>query len=116
MKKIICSLPFLLFFLVPAKLFAQDCPDSCTYFMPNTLTVDGDCFGCEILEITANCTFSQFDFTLYDKWGNEHFHSTDPRMKFDSAGSPQGTYFWVFEAQYCNGKRFSHDGRITIIW
>jgi len=108
-------LPFCFFLLIPPVLSAQDCPDSCAYFIPNTLTPDCDGVGCEILEIVSSCTFSQFDFTLYDKWGNVHFHSTDPKIKFDSGSSAQGTYTWVFIGRYCNGFHFSHQGQLLIL-
>jgi hypothetical protein len=104
-----------LLLLLPAELSAQHCPDSCTYFIPNTLTPDCDQAGCEILEIVSNCTFTKFDFTLYNRWGNTIFHSNDPKVKFDCSGSPNSVYTWVFKATYCNGFSFSDTGQLTII-
>lgn len=49
------------------KLVAQDCPNSCSYYIQNTLTPDCDKANCGILEITSNCPFKIFEFTLYNR-------------------------------------------------
>ena len=117
MRSFRCLFVCVLSLLLSEKLAAQEnCPDTCAYFIPNSLTPDCESFGCEILEIVCNCPFREFDFTLYDRWGEIHFHSTDPEMKFDSANSKQGTYTWVFTGQYCNGSRFSDTGHLTVVW
>ncbi|MDH4473666.1 MAG: gliding motility-associated C-terminal domain-containing protein [Fluviicola sp.] len=114
MKPFLRLFSFFLLFL-PAQLSAQYCPDSCTYFIPNTLTPDCDQAGCEILQIVSNCTFPKFDFTLYNRWGDPIFHSNDPNVKFDCTDSQDGVYTWVFIATYCNSISFSDTGLLHVI-
>jgi hypothetical protein len=115
MKSLRFLLPFCLFLLVSNQSSAQDCPDSCFYYIPNSITPDCDDFGCEILQITSSCPFTEFDFTIYNRWGEVIFHSDHPKNKFDCRDSAEGTYFWVFKGQYCNDQRFSDTGNIMVL-
>jgi hypothetical protein len=109
------QLLFLLLILNFTSSFAQECPDSCSYFIPNSLTPDCDQAGCEILEIVSDCSFKKFEFKLFNRWGQVIFESSSPKKKFDCTGQNSGTYFWTFSGQFCNGNTFNDTGYITII-
>ena len=106
---------FCFFLLLGFDTCAQDCPDSCMYYMPNTLTPDCDDIDCEYLKIVSSCTFKKFDFTMYDRWGNIIFHSNDPKMKFDSEGHKDGAYLWKLKGEFCNAKIIDDTGLLYIL-
>lgn len=115
MKLSYYTLLFTALFFFQAETKAQDCPDSCTIFIPNTLTPNCDGIDCEFLQVVSNCSFSQFSFTFYDRFAEIRFESNDPKMKLDSKDYPEATYFWTLKAMYCNGKKIDYEGRIQII-
>lgn len=94
---------------------AQDCPDSCELFIPNTLTPDCDGIGCEFLEITSNCSFKKFHFTVYNRWGEILFESKDPKEQFNARDYKEGTYVWKLIGKYCNNSDINLTGDITIL-
>lgn len=93
----------------------QECPDTCNYFIPNTLTPDCDQVGCEILEVISNCSFIKFEFTLYNKWAKVVFQSSSPQNKFNCLGHKDGTYIWKLTGEYCNSKIINETGNIIIM-
>lgn len=93
--------------------FAQDCPGNCEYNIPKEITVDCDYEECQILEVSSSCTINNFEFTLYNKWAEIVFQSTDPLMKFDTGGE-DGNYMWVLKGQFCNGTLIDETGIVTI--
>lgn len=101
--------------IVCGSLSAQDCPEHCEYFIPGTLTPDCDQGNCEILEISASCPFNAFEFTLYNKWAEVIFQSTDPNMKFDSTGHDEGTYTWILKGEFCNEQAVDNRGQMHLI-
>ena len=107
-------LSFCLIFM-SGKLLAQDCPDSCEYYIQNTLTPDCDQANCEILEIPSSCPFKTFEFTLYKRWGEIIYQTEDQKMKFDSTGHEDGTYTWKLRGEFCNDQIIDDTGHINII-
>lgn len=94
---------------------AQDCPDSCKYYIPGLLTEDCDGIDCNILLIASNCTFAELEFSLYDLYGEIIFHSTDPKFNMDGSNYPGGTYVWKLEAKYCNHVSVNETRNIMIL-
>lgn len=104
-----------IFFTTNIQIFSQDCPDSCAYYIPNSLTPNCDAVGCELLEVISNCSFTKFDFRIHDRWGEVIFKSDDPKVKFDSSNYKTEVYFWILKGEYCNSKIVNDTGHITII-
>ncbi len=116
MKSKFCRIILILLCIASeSNSFAQNAQDTCKYYFPNTLTPDSEPFGSEILEIGSNCTFKSFDFSLFDRWGELIFHSTDPEMKFDSTGLRDGTYAWKLKAEFCNTQTIDDTDYINVI-
>lgn len=101
--------------LIPQSLSAQDCPDTCYYYLPNVLTPDCDGIDCEFLEIESNCRFESIDFTIYNRWGEVIFHSVEPTFNFDSSGQQDGTYTWKLKGEFCNHQLIDDTGYLNII-
>ena len=73
---------------------AQEKEDTCIIFVPNNASSDGDCFDCHKIRIGTNCEFSTFKFSLFDRWGNKMFETTDPTFEYAPVGLAEGTYFY----------------------
>ena len=111
-------LTFLVVFCLPIFAInaqAQDCPDSCKYSIPNTLTPNCDGIDCDVLEVTSNCSFTEFDFKIYNRWGNIIFETTNPRERFIGGEHEEGTYLWQLKGEFCNEEEFESMGYINII-
>ncbi len=109
---------FLVLFFVSSFIqmsTAQDCPDSCTFNVPNALTSDCDHIDCGILEITSNCSFQNFSFTLYNRWGNKVFETNDIKNKFDCENFELGNYFWSLEAEFCPSEKYKKRGNLVVL-
>jgi hypothetical protein len=95
--------------------FSQKCPDTCDYYIPNTLTPDCDKVGCEKLDVISNCGFTKFELSIYNKWGELVFKSISPQSKFDCTGHENGSYLWKLKGEFCDSKRVNDSGTILII-
>lgn len=104
-----------LFLIFCKNSFAQECPDTCKLYIPNVLTPDCDDIDCEFLKIQSNCTFTEFDFKLFNRWGEIIYESTNSEEKFDSAGHKEGTYLWILSGEFCNGTKVTENGHLNII-
>jgi CHU_C Type IX secretion signal domain len=106
---IICS------FLISFGSYSQDCPDTCEYTVPTQITPDSDCYRCGYLEIESNCTFSEFEFTMFNRWGETIFQSIDPENQFDSSQVKGDIYAWKLSAIFCNSRVIYDTGHIIVL-
>ncbi|NOQ73528.1 MAG: hypothetical protein GQ574_16095 [Crocinitomix sp.] len=72
----------LIFILLSFTLFgaySQDslATDSCTFYMPNTITADCCTYGCEYLEFYLDCELEEFEIIVLNKWGEFLYESND---------------------------------------
>jgi hypothetical protein len=107
---------YIVFFCLQISLysFGQDC-DSCEIFVPNTLTPDCDQFGCEFLKITSNCEINELELSIYNRWGERVFHSTDKQREFNSSEVNDGTYLWMLSGAFCETQKFKLNGYLNVI-
>lgn len=103
------------FCLISMSMLAQDCPDSCEYHVPTSLTPDAEEVDSEFLTISSNCAFEQFDFALYNRWGQLIFQTTDPKERFDCTDHETGTYVWMLTGEFCQHQEVEETGYITIL-
>ena len=107
-------LVFIFFFVFNTSVFAQEC-DSCDIFVPNTLTPDCEEFGCEFLKIVSNCEINEFELSIYNRWGERVFHSTDKQREFNSSEVNDGTYLWMLSGAFCETQKFTFNGYLNVI-
>jgi len=71
---------------------------NCTFYLPNTFTPDGDEFN-QGLRFVYDCVFYEFEFRIYNRWGETIFLSYDPDMAWDATYNGKlvksDTYTWV---------------------
>ena len=106
---------FLFFLLHFTVSYSKTCPDTCEYFIPNTLTPDCDQAGCEFLEVVSNCSFIKFELIIYNKWAEVVFNSTSSQNKFNCIGHKDGAYIWKLTGEFCNSKIINDTGTFLII-
>lgn len=94
--------------------FGQEC-DTCEIFIPNSLTPDCDQFGCEFLKISSNCEINEFELSIYNRWGERVFHSTDKQREFNSSEVNDGTYLWMLSGAFCKTQKFTFNGYLNVI-
>jgi hypothetical protein len=107
-------LVFIFFLVSSTSTCAQDC-DTCDIFVPNTLTPDCEEFGCEFLKIVSNCEISEFELSIYNRWGELVFESVDQQKEFNSTTVKEGAYVWKLTGIFCNTLQFSKTGNLQII-
>lgn len=95
--------------------FSQNFPDSCDYFIPNTLTIDCCSYSCEILEIISNCEFTDFQLSIYNKSAEIIFQSNNPKTEFDIRNYGENCYYWKLSATFCNSQKIEDNGYISIL-
>lgn len=86
-------------------------------FVPNTFSPNADGnndFNC----VFGDCIISM-DFTIYNRWGESVFHSTDQDKcwdgKFRGKYVQTGAYVYKLKALLKNGKRIQKSGSITVV-
>ena len=65
------------------NIYIEDC--SCPVFVPNTFTPGGDQIN-NTFKIYHNCDFEEFNFIIFNRWGEVLFETQSPNFEWD------GTY------------------------
>ncbi len=55
-------------------------------YVPNTFTPEGDGFNDVFLPVFSGELPETYDLTIYTRWGNQVFHTTDPLQGWDGVG------------------------------
>lgn len=81
------------------RITALDC--SYAVELPNVFTPNGD-GGNQLFTPIAMEGVASLSFTIYNRWGQEVYHTTRPALGWDGRNPggepvPDGTYFWVLE-------------------
>lgn len=79
----------------------HDCSDSCTVFIPNAFTPNGDGMN-EAWSWRGECRPEDFIMRVYDRQGEEVFVSNDPQNEWDGtyAGEPAPPGVYVFKGSF----------------
>jgi len=86
-------------------------------YIPTAFSPNGDGEN-DVYFIRGNC-FETFDLSIFDRWGEVVFRSTDQHVGWDGRfnGKPMNTavFAYVFNATLTNGKQVSKKGNITLL-
>ena len=87
--------------------------DVATDFSPGTSTGVNDAFR------VAYKSLVNYKIWIFNRWGNELYHSTNPTQGWDGKKSgkyvPPGVYFYVIEATGSDGVKYNKKGSINIL-
>ena len=80
------------------EVYEEDC--GCYPFIPNGFTPNADGRNDEF-RVFTNCELFNFEMTIFDRWGNLVFRTTDLNQGWDGTingqNAPQGVYVWQFK-------------------
>ena len=78
----------------------QKCSD-CELFIPNAFTPNGDGLN-DLLKAKPSCPISDFDFLIFDRWGDKIFesHNSDAGWDGNYLGNPLSTGVYVYLINY----------------
>jgi gliding motility-associated-like protein len=89
-------------------------------FAPNTFTPNGDERNQSWQVVTAGFDFSNFDLSIFNRWGQLVWHSTDAEDSWDGSykGVPvqDGMYSWALVTKdYVTDKKYYYKGNLSIM-
>ncbi len=96
-----------------------DCrPDDCNVYIPNALNISST-VGNQFFHIKSNCELPRYSMTIYDRWGNQIFGSSDPTKSWDGtyAGQPVGSGVYLYQLSFTAGESSlrTESGSLTVI-
>ncbi|MGL5891288.1 MAG: PKD domain-containing protein, partial [Bacteroidia bacterium] len=92
-----------------------------TFFVPNAFTPDGDGDNDIFMPVGIGIESAQFEFWIYDRWGNMIFFSDNPSVGWDGrANGGSGvaqidTYVWKIKCVDITGRKYNKLGTVTLI-
>lgn len=99
-------------------VLAKDC--ECQVWLPNAFTPNGDGKN-DYFRPIYRCLLSDFKLSVYDRWGQRIFYSTDPQVSWtgrqNGVQMNVGTYVWVMEYTSASTQQsFRKTGAVTIVY
>jgi len=91
--------------------------DTCKIIVPNAISPNSEP-PVDKLIIYYNCTFSDFEFTIYNRWGNKIYETNslnnDNSVNWKYQLVEEGTYFWVLKC-IIQEKEYKGTGYVTLV-
>ena len=81
-------------------------------FIPNVFTPNGDGKN-DLFEIVGLDSYSKAELAIFNRWGNEVFHSASYHNDWDGAGLNDGTYYYALKLVK-RGKNSAYSGWILL--
>ena len=89
-----------------------------TLIIPNAFTPNGD--GINDIYFVENKNFKEFEFSIFDRLGNQIYHTSDARFRWDgninSRVIPADIYVFVFNGITNQGMKIRKSGTISVIY
>lgn len=90
-----------------------------TFYIPNTFTPNGDGVNELFFPKASSINFSDFDFYIFDRWGNQIFHTTDFNKGWDGKLNgrtvQQDTYVWRVKTADLYGNKLEYTGHVNVV-
>jgi len=90
---------------------------ACPYFIPNAFTPNDDGLN-DVFKIITNGN-QQFQFSIFNRWGQLVFFTTDPSVGWDGTFNGKkeemGVYVYELETVFSNGVKKTSHGNLTLI-
>lgn len=107
-------------FTIVVDYLADDCDTTalCRFILPNVFTPNGDGLN-DLLAFTENCAIKEFSATIFNRWGQLLFQTTNPDQRWDGTinGKPaaEGVYFCIVEITDTAGMKSTHNGSFSLL-
>lgn len=86
--------------------------------VPNLLTPDSQSGSNQVFKVKYQ-SLIQYEIWIYNRWGQELFHSTDPSEGWDGhhngSSVPTGVYYYVIKAKGSDGQKYVKKGDINVL-
>lgn len=86
-------------------------------FIPNAFTPNDD--GVNDVFYIPDANLSNFEFTVFDRWGNQTYQTVNPNFRWNGEskgrGVPEGTYVYLLVATNSKGATIKRSGHITVV-
>ena len=83
--------------------------------IPNTFTPNGDGRNDLFKPVFKGKIFSEFSLTIYNRWGQEVFSTTQPDEAWKGENAPSDVYVYILDYKLMNGAAGKKKGDITLI-
>lgn len=91
--------------------------DVAPLFIPNAFTPNNDGVNDEFY--IPNAQLNNFDFTVFDRWGNEVYRTYNSSFRWNGEQNgqqiPTGTYVFLLSATDKKGQRIKRTGQINVV-
>jgi gliding motility-associated-like protein len=85
-------------------------------YVPNAFTIGG---GLNDLFMVRAANIGAFDLSIYDRWGQKIFHTTDIHQGWDGTHRgqfvPPDVYVWQINYQDGVGQAYTKKGNVTLL-
>ena len=89
--------------------------DAFALYAPNAFTPNADGFNDLFVIHTTITDPREFTLTIFDRWGQEVFVSSDPYEGWDGAQLPAGMYAWMVRLRDREGDVQLRQGHVTLV-
>lgn len=83
--------------------------------VPNAFTPNGDRLNDTFRPVVKPEMVRQFRMTIYNKWAEKIFETTDATTGWDGTGAMPGVYLWAISYKNRVGQRFELKGSVTVV-
>jgi gliding motility-associated-like protein len=92
--------------------------EECDVYIPNALTPNLDGIN-DNFSPSSVCSFEQYEFIIFNRWGNEIFKSSTPSDKWDGKykgiDCPEDVYFYLISYKTPSKTSKITSGKVTLI-
>jgi gliding motility-associated-like protein len=94
-------------------VFVEECEESLILFVPNIFSPNGD--GNNDILYAYSTLIRELDFSIYNRWGEEVFHSNSLQKGWDGKNAETGVYVWQVKATLITEKQIERSGNVSLV-
>jgi gliding motility-associated-like protein len=94
-------------------VFVEECEESLILFVPNIFSPNGD--GNNDVLYAYSTLIRELDFSIYNRWGEEVFHSNSLQKGWDGKNAETGVYVWQVKATLVTEKHIERSGNVSLV-
>jgi gliding motility-associated-like protein len=94
-------------------VFVEECEESLILFVPNIFSPNGD--GNNDVLYAYSTLIRELDFSIYNRWGEEVFHSNSLQKGWDGKNAETGVYVWQVKATLITEEQIERSGNVSLV-
>ena len=84
------------------------------FSLPNVFTPNGDGMN-DVFDAQLPNSVELIELSIFNRWGNEVFRTTDPEIKWDGSNFSEGVFFWILTYRISEGEQQSKSGSLQLL-